>query len=388
MDISSTVLAKQTHRPPGRASRRHCEHQHKQCRVVAGRANYPRVFGLALGCLFLLLLLSLKNLPLLVLDMPSLTMTGTDTEPPPVTLLIWWLPFGNKYPMPDCASNYGIRGCTVTADRDAYAQADAVIIHNRELMSTWHELPEQPRPSRQKWIWMNFESPSHSGWLEEYDGVFNLTMSYRRGSDIFLPYGYLQPRHRNDPHETQHAGKLRFGRKRRLVAWIISNWNENQERVQFYRQLSRYLRVDIYGRSGWQLFNDSVIQTVAQYKFYLAFENSVHTDYITEKLWRNALLAGAVPVVLGPPRENYERFLPADAFIHVNDFRSPRRLAAYLKHLDRNPSLYSRYLAWRRDYTVHVTSFWTEHYCTACRAVQASQHQTKTVTHLALWYQA
>lgn len=350
----------------------------KQCGVAAEAQRGTVVgFTLALLCLMFLLVLSWLTLP-----MPTLDTATPHSESRNVTLLVWWLPFGNELPVLKCRSSYSMRGCTVTSDRDTYVHADAVIMHHRELITSWEELPVKPRPSEQKWIWMNFESPSHSGFLHQFDGVFNLTMSYRVGSDIFLPYGYLQRRRfhgKRQPHEL-HAGGL--------VAWVISNWSEDQERVQFYHQLRRYLQVDVYGRDFLPLLNNSIVETVSRYKFYLAFENSCHTDYITEKLWRNALVSGAVPVVLGPPRENYERFLPADAFIHVDDFKGPRALAAYLKYLDQNPALYHRYLAWRQDYTVHVTSFWTEHFCAACQAVQASLHVHKTINHLAFWFQS
>lgn len=345
--------------------------------MVEAQHSSALVFALALMCLIIILLLSVLALPIPTPDTPT---RGSETRS--VIVLIWWLPFGNGLPLPDCGTDYGVRGCTLTLDRGAYAHADAVIMHNRELMMNWEELPEEPRPLAQKWIWMNFESPSHSGFLEEFDGMFNLTMSYRLGSDIFLPYGYLQRRgfHGN--------GKMHMRRNRSLVAWVISNWNEEQERVQFYHRLRRYLHVDIYGRDFLPLLNDSVVQTVSRYKFYLAFENSCHTDYITEKLWRNALVSGAVPVVLGPPRENYERFLPADSFIHVEDFKGPRALAAYLNHLDRNPALYLRHQVWRRDYDVHITSFWSEHFCKACQAVRASLHVHKTIRQLAFWFQS
>ncbi|XP_017567193.2 alpha-(1,3)-fucosyltransferase 4 [Pygocentrus nattereri] len=363
-----------------------------------------------------------------------------DSDAQVMLLLLWWAPFGNKPALPDCAMSYGVRGCTLTQDRAEYSRANAVIMHHRELVQEPEELPQLPRPEGQKWIWMNFESPSHSPWLDGLDRLFNLTMSYRFGSDIFLPYGYLQRRryesvdnppmnhHGNnvglpmgrrgsdsqaDQHGNNHNAQLtdhhgnnsnhtvvhhgnnshvrwhhdQSGlRHPALVAWVISNWNEEQERVQFYWRLRRYIRVDIYGRRALRLVNESVLQTISNYKFYLAFENSLHTDYITEKLWHNALQAGAVPVVLGPPRENYERFLPPDAFIHVHDFKSPRALAAYLMYLDRNPTEYGRYLAWRRDYSVHVASFWAEHYCAACQAVQASRKQKKTVKHLEIWF--
>ncbi|XP_051521649.1 alpha-(1,3)-fucosyltransferase 4-like [Myxocyprinus asiaticus] len=358
-------------------------YRQKQCRVVLlSQRSYRCVFALALGCALLLFVLSLINSPLPPLDDPT---HGEVT--PGVTLLIWWRPFGNRDPLPDCAVSYGIQGCTITTKRSAYARADAVIIHHRDLMRNWSALPRAPRPPRQKWIWMNFESPTYSGWLHGLDGVFNLTMSYHRGSDVFLPYGYLQPR-RGDGGAPQLSALHR--RKRGLVAWVISNWDEHHERVRFYRNLQRYIRVDVFGRATTtrDLISDSVVRTVSRYKFYLAFENSLHTDYITEKLWRNALLSGAVPVVLGPPRENYELFLPADAFIHVKDFSGPRALASYLKHLDRNPALYQRYLSWTRHYSVHVTSFWAEHYCMACRAVQASRDQNKVVSDLALWFES
>lgn len=350
----------------------------KQCLAVTqgGRSGVP-VFALVMSCLMILLTLSWLALPSPVVDTPS-----RRSETRSLTLLVWWLPFEKAIPLPECEPVYGMRGCTVTSDRRVYMRADAIIMHHRELMMSWEELPEEPRPPEQKWIWMNFESPSHSEFLHQTDGMFNLTMSYRVGSDIFLPYGYLR---RQRFHGNRQMG---VERDRGLVSWVISNWSEEQERVQFYLQLRRYLHVDVYGRDFRPLLNDSVVETVSRYKFYLAFENSCHTDYITEKLWRNALVSGAVPVVLGPPRENYERFLPADAFIHVEDFKGPRALAAYLKYLDRNPALYRRYLAWRRDYDVHVTSFWAEHFCAACQAVRAGLHLHKTIKYLGFWYQS
>ncbi|XP_062843986.1 alpha-(1,3)-fucosyltransferase 4-like [Trichomycterus rosablanca] len=337
-----------------------------------------RLFVLALVFTFTMLALSPLSLPVPEPDVSARTAGRTELRN--VTLLVWWLPFGNGLQRTDCAASYGVPGCSVTADRREYERADAVIMHHRELAAKRSDLPTGVRPAAQKWIWMNFESPSHSGFLYEFDGMFNLTMSYRPGSDIFLPYGYLNRR--------RSAGQVRVNRKRGLVAWVISNWRPEQDRVQFYLRLRRFLPVDLYGRRFRPLLNDSVVRTVSAYKFYLAFENSIHLDYITEKLWHNALAAGAVPVVLGPPRENYERFLPADAFIHVQDFKGPRELAAYLKHLDRNPARYRRYLEWRRDYSVHVTTFWEEHYCTACQAVRACRHVNNTVTDLKFWFQS
>jgi len=85
-----------------------------------------------------------------------------------------------------------------------------------------------------------------------------------------------------------------------------------------------------------------------RYKFYLAFENSYHcTDYITEKLWANALYSGAVPVVFGPHRDDVSAVLPPKSYIHVEDFESAEELVHFLNYLDKNVTAYAEYLRWR-----------------------------------------
>ncbi|XP_004412493.1 PREDICTED: alpha-(1,3)-fucosyltransferase-like [Odobenus rosmarus divergens] len=244
------------------------------------------------------------------------------------------------------------------------------------------------KPPGQRWVWMNFESPSHSPGLRSLAGnLFNWTLSYRADSDVFVPYGSLYPRtHPSDPPLGLAAP---LARKRGLVAWVVSNWDERQARVRYYHQLSQHVAVDVFGRSGpgRPVPNIGLLHTVARYKFYLAFENSQHLDYITEKFWRNALLAGTVPVVLGPNRANYERFLPRGAFIHVDDFPSASSLAAYLLFLDRNPSVYRRYFNWRRSFAVHIISFWDEPWCRVCQAVQTAGDRPKSIGNLAHWFE-
>lgn len=307
---------------------------------------------------------------------------------PEVTLLIWTHPFGAVRALPDCQQLYQIRGCTLTDDPWAYPQVDAVIIHHREIANGEADLPPEPRPIAQKWIWMNYESPTHSSGLWFLEGVFNLTMSYRTDSDIFLPYGYLVPRSRTATgfaHQLSHSGRPR----KRFVAWVVSNWSETHARVGFYKQLRRFIPVDVFGRAGrpLQRGGDSVVRLLRRYTFYLALDNSLHTDYITEKLW-NAVLAGAVPVVLGPSRQNYERFLPAEAFIHVEDFPTVRELALYLLTLRDDPARLRRHLNWRRGYSLHLPKFWGEHYCTACRVVSRTKGRTKTVENLRRWFRS
>ncbi|XP_028276022.1 alpha-(1,3)-fucosyltransferase 4-like [Parambassis ranga] len=310
-----------------------------------------------------------------------------------VTLLIWTHPFGRYRKLPDCWELYQISECTLTDDAGSYPEADAVLIHHREIVTGEADLPQAPRPHAQKWIWMNYESPTHTPRLWRLEGVFNLTFSYRTDSDIFLPYGYLVPRTRTVSDVHNHFAQPLYGpshsslRPHRLVAWVISNWSESHARVAFYYQLRRYIQIDVFGRAGRTLpaGSGSVVQLVRRYLFYLALENSQHTDYITEKLW-NAVRAGAVPVVLGPSRQNYERFLPPEAFIHVDDFPTVQELARYLLTLRRSPARMRRHLDWRGSYGLHQPAFWHEHYCTACRAVRRTRGRADVVRDLTGWF--
>ncbi|XP_008280772.1 alpha-(1,3)-fucosyltransferase 4-like [Stegastes partitus] len=347
------------------------------------RRSYSSLWGASFGFLFLL------GVCFIYLPDPS----ASPPEEDRVTLLIWNHPFGQYRELPDCWELFQIDRCTLTDDEREYPNADAVIIHHREIATRRVDLPPEPRPRAQKWIWLNYESPSHTPRLWLLEGVFNLTMSYRTDSDIFLPYGYLVPRERADTglqsrftHQLRGPSHSDF-RRPRLVAWVVSNWSESQARVSLYYELQKFIRIDVFGSAGRTLAKgcDNVVQLLRRYFFYLALENSLHTDYITEKLW-NAVLAGAVPVVLGPPRKSYERFLPPEAFIHVDDFATVQELSRYLLMLRNNPARLRRHLDWRGRYSVHLPVFWGEHFCTACKAVRKSRDRTDGVKDLALWF--
>ncbi|XP_058144997.1 alpha-(1,3)-fucosyltransferase 4 [Dasypus novemcinctus] len=324
-------------------------------------------------------------------------LAGPPAPPRPVRVLLWREPFGARGgaagPPPDCRRRFNISGCRLLTDRAAYADAQAVLFHHRELARAPPDWPPPwgaragARPPGQRWVWMNFESPSHSPGLRGLArGLFNWTLSYRADSDVFVPYGHLFPR--RHPRDPPPGPAPPLARKRGLVAWVVSNWDERQARVRYFRELRRHLPVDVFGGAApGRPLRGGLVRTVARYKFYLAFENSQHPDYITEKLWRNALLAGAVPVVLGPERANYERFVPRGAFIHVDDFPSAAALAAHLRFLDRHPAAYRRHFRWRRSHAVHVTSFWDEPLCRVCQAVQGAGARAQSVGDLAGWFE-
>ncbi|XP_071974600.1 4-galactosyl-N-acetylglucosaminide 3-alpha-L-fucosyltransferase FUT6-like [Engystomops pustulosus] len=291
-------------------------------------------------------------------------------------VLLWTWPFGEHFPLNQCPKPLNDSRCFFTSDRDLYSRANAVIIHHREVCYSKNQMPQIPRPEGQYWVWFNLESPSHSPNLWMMDNLINLTMSYRSDSDIFTPYGWLQK---------NTSQNFTIPIKSRLVAWAVSNWNGHSKRVKYYNVLKNHIDIDIYGGNHTSLAMEDLHDVLSKYKFYLSFENSIHTDYITEKLWRNALMSGTVPVVLGPPRETYERFIPSDSFIHVDDFPSAKDLADYLLELDQDPQKYQRYFKWRSRLQAFGNFDWQTHYCKACVAMLRAPPY-KSISSIAKWY--
>ncbi|XP_073460683.1 3-galactosyl-N-acetylglucosaminide 4-alpha-L-fucosyltransferase FUT3-like [Aquarana catesbeiana] len=294
-----------------------------------------------------------------------------------VVVLLWTWPFGAQFPLDKCPKPFDSPRCLLTADRSLYNTANAVIFHHRDVCGSKDQMPQMPRPEGQYWVWYNLESPSHSPNLHFMDKLINLTMSYRIDSDIFTPYGWLE--------QNEVAINYTIPEKSKLAAWLVSNWNRNSKRVQFYEDLKNYIPIDIYGRQHIPLATEQTISVVSKYKFYLSFENSIHTDYVTEKLWRNAFVSGSVPVVLGPTRENYERFIPSDSFIHVDDFPSAKELASYLLELDKNDQKYQEYFKWRSKLRPVTEFTWIVHYCKACVELHNAPSY-RTASSLGKWF--
>lgn len=126
------------------------------------------------------------------------------------------------------------------------------------------------------------------------------------------------------------------------------------------------------------------------YKFYLAFENSLCKDYTTEKFWQKLTLR-IVPVVL--KRSIVQSYAPPGSFIAADDFRSPRELAMYLKELASDPVAYERRFDWRRDYRI-VFLNGNDHdvrerpwgFCTLCSIIHGHRPAQRTYKDLNEWW--
>ncbi|XP_063054883.1 alpha-(1,3)-fucosyltransferase 7-like [Engraulis encrasicolus] len=286
------------------------------------------------------------------------------------TVLVWYWAFGIKQHWEGdvCKDRYGIPNCILSDDRSLFPQADFIVFHNRELINRQERLPEHlARPPNQAWVWFSRESPAYNGDTRFLAGKFNYTIFYRRDADFFNPFGYLVPRNSTGMTLDDFIPK----EKSYLACWVVGHYAAGHERTKLYLKLKQVIPIEWWGAAAHRgLHGDLLLPTMSHCYFYLSFENSIFRDYISEKVWRNAFQSGAVPVVLGPPRKNYEEMLPEGSFIHVNDFKNVAELGEFLKKLAEDKERYASYFKWKLNYTVETfmgNEHWlVEPFCRIC----------------------
>lgn len=157
------------------------------------------------------------------------------------------------------------------------------------------------------------------------------------------------------------------------ILWIAKNCRATNGREHYIEKLMEYIDVDSYGEclNNKDFPSDqSRLDLISEYKFYLAVENCNCEDYgkpfsllndgvkllipflyshhlATEKLF-DTLAHSAVPIVDGPP--SYEGYIPTErSVIYMDAYPDPKDLADYIHYLDKNDTAYLEYLAFRRD---------------------------------------
>ncbi|MCI5073604.1 glycosyltransferase family 10 fucosyltransferase [Oricola sp.] len=246
---------------------------------------------------------------------------------------------------PDTRSLARCDGCIFTTDRRAYSKAAAVVFH----VPSMRKLPRLRKRRGQLWVAWSMESDVNYPLLRDRDfmGAFDLTMTYRRSSDVwcsYLPWA--------SAFEDAVSAPLPDKTADAPVVMLQSASIDRSGRIPLARELMNRIPVHSYGRfmNNRQFpLEDRGSETkralIGSYKFCIAFENSIAVDYVTEKLF-DPLLAGSVPVYLGAP--NADSFAPAsDSFINASKFAGPAELAEYLTWLDSDDEAYRQYFRWR-----------------------------------------
>ena len=316
----------------------------------------------------------------------SLMMNQNETERAIKVILFYTTWYGNPgWPGFDAERNVSCDQltCRFTFNRDEFRRSDAVIFHGRDLPSKSSlKQVEKSKPSKQRWIYHINESPHNAGRNPAlFNGMFNWTLTYRVDSDFFSPYGYYAPL---TPDEIDRKPKNYAEGKDKLVAWGVSHCG--MLRDEFVEKLLKYIKVDIFGSCARKFSqyescskgSQECNKKLQRYKFYLSFENSFCTDYITEKYWDNPLSHNIVPVVMGGA--SYEKLAIPGSFINVVDFESVEALAKYLIYLNSNDTAYNEYFMWKRKFKpAPLIPGWP---CSLCAALNNDSSPAKVYDNL------
>lgn len=232
------------------------------------------------------------------------------------------------------------QNCFITRDElylDNVYDYDAILFLGSELS----KLPLVPsvRYDDQKYVFVGIESAVTKPVKEEFNSFFNWTWTYKLDSDIQAndvvvrnkKNKIIGPKHnmkwmkfsKMKPINQYMKNKLQT--KKVAAIWFASRCNTSSKREDFIHQLQKELlfeykldlrRCGVCGEyTCLKEKNDYCLSKVkSDYYFYLAFENAICEDFVTERLV-NALQNYAVPIVYGGA--NYSRYCIIDWLFYL-----------------------------------------------------------------------
>lgn len=306
-------------------------------------------------------------------------------------ILIWTggktfnLPYKKGYTVFE--ENCPRKNCFITENKHLLPSVDeyAAIMFSVPTSSNHpKETIPQKRDPRQRYVFVNFESPLRfRGENAQYvynNGFYNWTMTFRFDSDLVRRHGEVVKKRTR----YQLPTKKDVLRKSGSAAWIVSNCKSVDRREAIAKNLGKHIKLDVYGRCGSKTCpegEDCFDYVAKNYKFYLSFENSHCRDYTTEKFFK-ILKRDIIPVVYGGG--NYSLLAPAHSFINVEDFNSTKALANYLKMLEKDTESYLKYFEWKKTHDVHKRGLMT--WCKLCDMLNDAEQPRKVYENIEYWW--
>ncbi|CAG9112859.1 unnamed protein product [Plutella xylostella] len=285
-----------------------------------------------------------------------------------------------------------------------FKEFSAILFSGRTITHTPKEdLPTTRNPS-QVYVFVQLESNTRYPVCEKrYDDFFNWTMTYRLDSTI--PWTYFVVKNKTgavvapsnsvswvkDMEPISIKFQYELDSKYKLAAAYISNCEDSSRRLFFIKTLNQELQrynteVDVFGDCGKLKCPKNEKTTCLKklknkYLFYLAFENSLATDYVSEKVL-NAYHYLTVPIVYG--MANYTRFLPPGSYINGLEL-GPKRLAAAMNSAFENRTQYYSYFSWHNHYTIEDNYKNANVACDLCAKLNTN-NRTERTRHFRRWW--
>lgn len=227
--------------------------------------------------------------------------------------------------------NCSFQNCFITGNRSFLSDVrlyDVILFNAIALRQSGTILPSN-RLVHQIFIFMSNEPAAMYQLATHYNGFFNYTFTYKLNSDITWRFFVVTNKNGeivapkvdvkwidvDDMEPISDEIKRKLQTKSKAAAWHVSHCYTPSRREEFVEklipELARYkLNIDISGACGnlycqaWTEECYTAIET--DYYFYLAFENSMCDDYVSEKILK-ATQHFSVPIVFGGA--NYSRFV-------------------------------------------------------------------------------
>ncbi len=162
---------------------------------------------------------------------------------------------------------------------------------------------------------------------------------------IRVPNWIMNPKYDDAVEQMQHKHESSAIEKTGFCSFVVSNGDADAIRTRFFELLSGYKQIDSGGRYmnniGCPQGVPDKLAFQKQYKFAMAFENSSHSGYTTEKLVE-AFAAQTVPIYWGDP--DIGKVFNEKAFINVLKYESLEAAMEQIIKIDEDDALYQQML--------------------------------------------
>jgi hypothetical protein len=200
-------------------------------------------------------------------------------------------------------------------------------------------------------------------------------------SDIDYRYFRWRPKGKVD---IKRSNQSYLNNRQARAAWIVSNCYSENNREDYLKRVNLILPVTRVGhcsRNKCRKTRDECLNDLADtHPFYLAFENSLCQDYVTEKYANVILNNRMIPIVYSKSSNLY---IP-NSFIDANQFSSPEDLSQFLLNLVSNVTAYDNYFQWQNQYELIIPNE-NDYLCELCQKLHNTKEPLKIYDNMKKW---
>ena len=283
-----------------------------------------------------------------------------------------------------------VKNCVMTFNKSDAPISDAVILN-------WRDNPPAlafKRPRDQVWIFIQHEATAtyNQNMFQGMQNSFNWTMTYSKHSDLPLPYGALKLKPTDTAPQRDYLAIAK--NKTKDAIWIVSHCPTNSKREKYVEILKQYIDIDILGKCGrkWDCgrahnheVGDCFSILNSTYRYYLAFENMLCKEYVTEKFYENYKY-DIIQVSRAGDNKHRPIILDKNVYISTADFKDAHELGKYLRNLSLDKEQYANFLSDKDMYeAVPYVELFKQRMCEICMRLNKLEDYKKVYEDVYSW---